>query len=153
VRGDAVCLPHFEPVATSGDGAAFPFGLVSYKTMTHAEGRGANQPNLQELFDVQFDRHWESWIEIDPKDALALGIRQEDEVWLETPTGRMRLKAVVEDTVRRGVVAVPFEHGHTAYGRWAAGRGDNVNRVSPVGRDPLVGTVAWYDARVAVKKA
>lgn len=152
-RGDAVCLPHHEPVATAGDEGALPFRLVSYKTMTHAEGRGANQPHLQEMFGVHFDRRWEPWIELDAQDALALGVKGDDEVWLESPSGRMRLKAVVEDTVRRGVVAVPFEHGHTAYGRWAADRGDNVNRLAPVRRDPLAGSVAWYDARVAVKKA
>jgi anaerobic selenocysteine-containing dehydrogenase len=121
--------------------------------MTHAEGRGANQPHLQEMFNVQFDRRWEPWIEIDPRDARALGVKSDDEVWVESPSGRMKLKAVVEDGTRRGVVAVPFEYGHTAYGRWAADRGDNVNRLSCVACDRLGGSVAWYDVRVALRKA
>lgn len=152
-RGDEVTLPHYEPVAVSPAEEALPFHLVSYKTMTHAEGRGANQPNLQEMFNVQFDRRWEPWIELNPRDASALGVKSDDQVWVESTAGRMKLKAVVEEGTRRGVVAMPFEYGHTAYGRWAAHRGDNVNRLSRLGCDRLDGCVAWYDARVALRKA
>lgn len=152
-RGDEALLPHHEPIAVSPGDAALPFSLVSYKTMTHAEGRGANQPHLQEMFNVQFDRRWEPWIEIDPRDARALGVKSDDEVWVESPQGRMKVKAVVEEGTRPGVVAVPFEYGHSGYGRWAAARGDNVNRLSCIGCDPLGGSAAWYDVRVALRKA
>lgn len=151
-RGDEVCLPHHEPVRTAASESEYPFVLNSYKTMTHAEGRGANQPHLQELFGVQFDRCWEPWVEIHPEDARGLGVADGDVVVLRSPTARIRVKAVVYDGTCRGVLSVPFEYGHTTYGRWAAGRSENLNRLISDEADRLVGVVARYDARVAVDR-
>jgi len=152
-RWDEACLPHYEPVRPAKDDAEFPFICVSYKTMTHAEGRGANQPHLQEAFGVQFDRSWEPWVEIHPDDARALGVRDEDYVWLRSASGRVRVKAVLYDGTHRATVNVPFEYGHTEYGRWAAGRGENVNPLVGAAEVSLAGGPAWFDARVAISKA
>lgn len=150
---DVACLPHFEPVHALAAAAELPFALASYKTMTHAEGRGANQPHLQEVFGVQFDRSWHPWVELNPDDAAELGVADGDHVWLETARGRIRLPAVLAEGTQRGTVNVPFEHGHTAYGRWAAGRGVSVNPLVTAAREPLGGGVAWYDVHVAVSRA
>lgn len=152
-RWDEACLPHYEPVRSAENEAEYPFILASYKTMTHAEGRGANQPHLQEAFGVQFDRSWEPWVEIHPDDARALGVEDDGEVWLRSPSGQVRVKAVFHDGTYRGTVNVPFEYGHTAYGRWAAGRGENVNPLVKTAQVSLAGGTAWYDARVAISKA
>ncbi|MBI5525291.1 MAG: molybdopterin-dependent oxidoreductase [Deltaproteobacteria bacterium] len=152
-RGGEACLPHFEPVRCDGPESEYPFVLISYKPMTHAEGRGANQPHLQELFGVQFDRCWEPWAEIHPDDAAAIGVRDDDHVRLRSPAGEMRVKVVTYDGIARGVVCVPCEYGHTAYGRWAAGRGENPNRVVGAVPERIAGGVAWYDVRVSLSKA
>jgi anaerobic selenocysteine-containing dehydrogenase len=152
-RGDEAFLPHHEPVRYAAAEADYPFVLNSYKTMTHAEGRGANQPHLQELFGVQFDRSWGPWVEIHPADAAGLGIAEGDRVLLRSATGEARMRAVIHDGASRGVVNVPFEYGHTAYGRWAAGRGESVNLLGNRLADPLAGGVAWNDLRVQVHKA
>ncbi|MBI4518398.1 MAG: molybdopterin-dependent oxidoreductase [Deltaproteobacteria bacterium] len=152
-RWDEACLPHYEPIRSAQSESEFPFIVASYKTMTHAEGRGANQPHLQEAFGVQFDRSWEPWVEIHPDDAHALGVHDDDEVWLRAPSGQVRVKAVLHDGTHRGTVNVPFEYGHTAYGRWAAGRGENVNPLVRTAQVSLAGGAAWYDARVAISKA
>jgi len=152
-RGDEAFLPHHEPVHYAVPEAGYPFVLNSYKTMTHAEGRGANQPHLQELFGVQFDRSWGPWVEIHPADAAGLGIAEGDLVVLRTPASRARMRAVLHDGASRGVVNVPFEYGHTAYGRWAAGRGENVNRLAGRQVDPLFGGVALNDVRVHLSRA
>lgn len=148
---DEACLPHYEPIPRNG--SEHRFLCVSYKTMTHAEGRGANQPHLQEAFGVQFDRSWEPWVEIHPDDARAIGVRDEDSVWLRSPSGRkVRVKAVLHDGTYPGTVNVPFEYGHTAYGHWAAGRGESVNPLVECEQIPLSGGLAWFDARVAVER-
>ncbi len=149
---DEICLPHYEPVQMA-QATEFPFVLNSYKTMTHAEGRGANQPHLQEIFGVQFDRSWEPWVEVNPEDAHALGLADGEDAWLHAPAGRVRLKVIVHDGVLRGTVNAPFEYGHTAYGRWASGRGESVNPLVAVAQDGLAGGVAWYDVRVGLSKA
>lgn len=151
--GDERCLPHYEPVRAVETESEFPFTLNSYKTMTHAEGRGGNQPHLQEIFGLQFDQTWGPWVEINPGDAHSLGVKDDDDVWLRAPTGQVRLKAVLHEGTLPGTVNVPFEYGHTAYGHWATGRGENVNAVVATARDSLGGGVAWNDARVSVRKA
>src|SRR4030042_1457341 len=42
-HGDIVFLPHFETSRLTGEEQEYPFHLISYKLMTMAEGRGANQ--------------------------------------------------------------------------------------------------------------
>ena len=37
--------------------------------MTTAEGRGANQPFLQEIFGPHLYERWDSWVEINPETA------------------------------------------------------------------------------------
>lgn len=152
-RGDEVCLPHYEPVRLGAPDKAFPFVLTSYKTMTHAEGRGANQPHLQEMFSVQFDLCWEPWVEIHPDDAATLGVANGELVWLNSSLGRIKVKVLIHDGTCRGVMNMPFEYGHTAYGRWAAMRGGNINRIFGTDEDRLVGAVARFDIRVSISKA
>lgn len=152
-RGDEVCLPHYEPVRFNTSDSGFPFVLTSYKTMTHAEGRGGNQPHLQEMFSVQFDLCWQPWVEIHPQDAATLGISNGEMVTLNSSLGGMKVKALVHDGTCRGVLNMPFEYGHRAYGRWASNRGANINLIFGTDEDRLVGAVARFDIRVSVNKA
>ena len=155
-RGDAVFFPHFEPPRFVGDAATYPLVLVTYKLMTHAEGRGANVRLLQDLTGPAHGNYWETWIEIDPRDARTFGISDGEIVTIESSltdgSGRPRsitARARVFPGVP-GVVAMPFELGHTAYGRWARDRGANPNRILANAYDRLGGNAAFSATRVRV---
>ncbi len=153
-RGDAVFLPHYEPPRFVGDEGEYPFVLNTYKLMAHAEGRGANSPWLQEMLGPHVNMTWDSWVEINPEVAHELGIADKDWVWLEAPNGqRIKTRAKLYPGARPDVVNVPYELGHTAYGRWAAGRGVNPNHLIANEKDLLGGTTAWFSTRVKVYKA
>jgi anaerobic selenocysteine-containing dehydrogenase len=153
-RGDEAFLPHHEPPRSVGDPAEYPFFLNTYKLMTHAEGRGANQPHLQEILGSYVNRRWEPWLEINPKVARHLGIADEDEVWVESQTGeRLKVHALLYEGARPDVVNMPFELGHEAYGRWAKDRGVNPNRLVVNDTNPLTGTLNPFATRVKVYKA
>jgi anaerobic selenocysteine-containing dehydrogenase len=153
-RGDELFLPHYEPSRSVGDPDKYPFFLNSYKLMTHAEGRGANQPHLQEMLGTFLNQQWDSWLEINPTVARHLGIADGDQVWVESSTGeRVKVRAVLFEGARPDVVNVPFELGHEAYGRWAKGRGVNPNRLLVNDTNPLTGTLNVYATRVKVEKA
>jgi anaerobic selenocysteine-containing dehydrogenase len=151
-RGDRVFLPHHEETRREGDAEEYPLLLVNYKTMMHAEGRGANQPWLQESFSARLNERWGAWLEIDPEDAEQLGIEDGEMVWLESPRGRIRVKARLFPG-SRGVVSMPYEYGHQAYGRWAAGRGVTANALAGTVVDPLAGMSADQGIRVRVRRA
>jgi anaerobic selenocysteine-containing dehydrogenase len=153
-RGDEAFLPHYEAPRSVGSPSEYPFFLNTYKSMTRAEGRGANQPNLQEIPATFLRRAWDSWVEINPRVARHLGIAEGDEVWIESSTGeRIKTYAALYEGARPDVVNIPFELGHEAYGRWAKGRGVNPNRVVVNDTNPLTGTLNPFATRVKVYKA
>jgi molybdopterin-containing oxidoreductase family iron-sulfur binding subunit len=68
---------------------------------------------------------WDTWAEIHPKDAAALGVKTGDRVRVESGRGQIETAAFVYPGVYPGTVAVPLGQGHTAYGRYATGVGAN----------------------------
>ncbi len=152
-RGPEVYLPHYEPLRTVGDPERFPLYLNTYKLMTHAEGRGANVPWLQEVLGVHTGVKWESWVEIHPATAARLGIADGDPVWVESPLGRIRTRARLYPGAQPDVVNMPYELGHRAYGRWARERGANPNWILANAYDHLGGTAGFFSTRVRVVKA
>ncbi len=153
-RGDEAFLPHYEPVRYVGNPSEYPFLLNTYKMMTHAEGRGANQPHLQEILSSLLNQKWNSWVEINPSVARHLGISHGEDVWVESPSGgRVRVRAVLFEGARPDVVNMPFELGHEAYGRWATGRGVNPNRLVVNETNPLTGSLHPFATRVKVYRA
>jgi anaerobic selenocysteine-containing dehydrogenase len=152
-KGDKAFLPHFEKPRLIGDEKEFPFHLLSYVPMTAAEGRGANQPFLQEIYGSQLKERWDSWVEINPETALAMGIGDGDMVWVESKAGKARVKARHFPGAQAQCVHIPYGQGHKAYGRWAKGRGVNPVELLLRNYDHLGGFVSYYSARVKVYKA
>ena len=152
-RGAVAFLPHYEPPRYAGDPRAYPLLLNTYKTMLHAEGRGGNQPHLRELTGLHVPDSWETWCEIHPGTARDLGIRDGDPVWVESPFGRIRVRARHYPGAMPGVVNVPFELGHRAYGRFARGVGANPNEILGNVVARLGGLSAWTSTRVRVHRA
>ena len=152
-RGDKVFLPHFEVPRWVGEEKEYPFHLINYKLMTMAEGRGANQPYLQEIIGPHLYEKWDSWVEINPETAKSLGIKDGDPVWVESPAGKLKSKARLFPGTHPKCIHIPYGQGHKAYGRWARGRGINPNDLLPREYDHLGGFVSFSSARVKVYKA
>ncbi len=115
-HGDELYLPHYEPVRYVGDEKQFPLVLVTYKLITHAEGRGANVPLAQERLSLQTQERWDLSVQINPDTARQMGIEEGDEVFVESPIGKIRRRVTCLPH-RPDIVAIPFELGHRAYGR------------------------------------
>jgi assimilatory nitrate reductase catalytic subunit len=52
------------------------------------------------------------WVEIHPRAAEPLGIKNDDLVRVRTPRGEMELKALVVPTIRPDTLFIPFHYGH-----------------------------------------
>lgn len=151
-RGDKVYLPHFEKPRLIGGEKEFPFHLIFYVPMTAAEGRGANQPYLQEIYGPQLKERWDSWVEINPETAQAMGIQDGDPVWVESKAGKGKTKARYFPGAQPQCIHIPYGQGHKAYGRWAKGRGINPIELLVREYDYLGGFVSYYSTRVKVYK-
>jgi molybdopterin-containing oxidoreductase family iron-sulfur binding subunit len=121
--------------------------------MTTAEGRGANQPFLQEIFDPHLKERWDSWVEINPETARTMGINDGDLIWVESKTGKLKARVRLFPGTDPKCAHIPYGQGHKAYGRWAKGRGINPNDLLVKEYDYLGGFVSHFSTRVKVYKA
>ncbi len=145
--------PLHVPGATfDGDPATYPYHLHLYSTPGLHDGRGANLPWLQELPETMTTARWQTWVEINPQTAQHLGVHNNDVVKVISPHGEIELPVVVFPGIRPDVVAVPIGRGHSDYGRYAAGRGQNPVQLLGVVTDPDSGALAWGATRVRVQQ-
>lgn len=156
---DPACLPHFERPAESAD-EQYPFLLMVQETMTQAWGWNGVIPALDEIYGLQVGERWESWVEIHPKAARALGIETGDWVWVESAAGKVRVKARLVEGVWPNAVNIPYGRGHYSPVQWGR-EGSTVRRTTGVnpyqlvaaGTEPVSGLAACLPTRVKVYKA
>ncbi len=92
------------------------------------------------------DRAGPPSVEVHPDDAKARGIRDGDTVVLENGRGSCRLRAVVTDAVRRGVVT-------SAKGRWGKlSGGRNVNWLTTDQLADFAGQSSYHSTRVWLRR-
>ncbi len=122
------------PPASQSAPPSGQLSLVAYPHIFFYDGRGADKPWLQEIPEPVAQFVWESWVEIHPDTARRLGIQRDDVVELATDHGVIELPALVSAGVHPDAIAVAIGQGHTAYGRYAKGRGANPWRALAPGR-------------------
>ena len=120
-------------------------GLTIYEAPSL--GDGAFSPSLQELPDPMTSVMWGSWVEINPKTASSLGIKDGDLVEISTEHGSLRVPAILYPAIRPDVIAIPFGQGHTGYGRYATNRGANPAVLNPGLQGPVSATVSKVEGK------
>lgn len=86
---------------------------------------GANKPWLQETPDPTTTVMWNTWVEINPEVAAEFGLEDNDVVKVISQFGEIEVPVYLYPGIRPDTIAIPFGQGHTAYGRYAQGRGAN----------------------------
>ena len=152
-RGDELYMPHYEFPKWVGEETEYPFHLNVYQLMALYDGRVANSPWLQGISGLHIKEAWNNWVEINPETARELGIADGDPVWVESPLGRIQVKARLYPGAMPEVVNMPLGQGHVTYGRWASGRGANPKQIIGNEYDYLGGLAAWSSTRVRIYKA
>jgi anaerobic selenocysteine-containing dehydrogenase len=110
-----------EAAKFSGEGEFFFLPFVS-PVLAEA---GANKPWLQEMPDPTTTVMWSSWVEINPETAAKLGVDNDDVVLITSAAGTVEAAVYKYPAIRPDTIAMPFGQGHTAFGRFAEGRGSN----------------------------
>ncbi|MBV6396566.1 MAG: Nitrate reductase [Anaerolineales bacterium] len=127
------------------------FFLVPFVSPTLGEA-GANKPWLQEAPDPTTTVMWNTWVEINPETAHELHLENDDIVRIVSAAGEVEAPVYLYPAIRPDTIAIPFGQGHTAYGRYAAGRG--VNPADLFGpRVNEAGDLAFAGTKVRVEKA
>jgi anaerobic selenocysteine-containing dehydrogenase len=130
---DSLVLVLFEPLAVSG-------------------GTGAELPFLQAILDPGEEERWETWADIHPDTAAALGIGDRERATVSSAHGSITVRVRVGPRVVPGVVAIPVGLGKRAGGRWAAGIGSNPLRLVSGERELFSGLPDPGATKVRVSK-
>ncbi len=136
----------------AGNESEYRFVMQPYLSLAFRDGRGANLPWMQELPDPLTSVVYNSWVELNPKTAAELAIREGDILLVESTAGRLEAPAFIYEAIRPDVVAMPIGQGHGNYGRYASGRGANPIEILAPEIDIDSGGLAWSATRVKISK-
>ncbi len=125
-------LPKYEPILdTEGkelDDGSYPLQLVTYRFAFDSRMRTSVDRWLLEILP-------ENYVIINPTDANALGIKNHDNIKIESPSSKGIIgKAAVREGIRPGVVGIP-----NGFGRWGVGAVPVEIDGKDVGNDPARG--------------
>jgi len=147
------CLPHYTEPIFEGSEDSYPLNLVTYQPVLSIENGSQNYPWAQEIYLVMHGYGWKNFVEINKETADALHIKDGNEVWIESPMGRIKSQARVFYGIHPAVVAIARGQGHSYDGEWSNEIGINPNDITSVYYDELSGQSAFFNTRVRVYKA
>ncbi len=140
------------PVAFEGEAAQYPYYLHLYPSVLLGDGRGASLPWLQGAPDPLTTIAWQTWVEINPATAQALGVDHGDVVHVESLHGDIEAPVYVFPAIRPDTVAIPLGQGHSDLGRYARERGSHALRLVGAALDDAGRNLAWSSLRVRITK-
>lgn len=146
-RSPGTALPTF--TGAPGD---YPFHLLPFPSHSMGDGSDAHLPWLQATPDPITTAVWSTWVEINPRDAESMDMREGDVVTVESPQGAIEAQVYVNPATAPGSVSVPMGQGHSSFGRYAEGVGSNVMEVLDAASDETTGAFAWGATRVRLAK-
>ena len=135
--------------------AQYPYRLAPVVRASLRDGRHANLPWMQETPDSLTTIVWDSWAEVHPSTAKALGIVDGDVLEIASASGSIKkVQAYVFPGVHPDVIAIPLGQGHESLGRYANDYGTGVNpfRILDPVFDRKTGELAMYGTHVKVTK-
>jgi len=124
----------------------YPFYLINWKESPHTHTRTQNNPYLMEIRD-------KNTLKINSSIAAKLGIRDGDEIIVESPYGKMKAIASLTEGIHPKVVGLQHGFGHWAMGNIAKGKGSSDAILRPTKCDPLSGMALHKECCVRISKA
>ncbi|MGD8251197.1 MAG: 4Fe-4S dicluster domain-containing protein [Desulfobacterales bacterium] len=107
--------------------APIPMGnvLVAVPSIRFFDGRGANRSWLSEIPDPLVQVSWQSPLVMHTETMADAGLSDGDRVRISAGDAAVEVPAVGWDGVRPGVYLLSIGQGHSHYGRYADGQGEN----------------------------
>jgi anaerobic selenocysteine-containing dehydrogenase len=141
---DINALSRYTPVKPQGDEASFPLVLIPYDSMRLAGGFIGDPPFVIKTVEDTVLKGKDILVEINPATAGKLGLSEGRYAKLTTPKGSAKVKVHLFDGIMPGIVAMPSGLGHTAYDKFLAGKGININQlIGPVEDSSSGHDAAW----------
>ncbi|TET86957.1 MAG: molybdopterin oxidoreductase [Desulfobacteraceae bacterium] len=150
---DINSLSRYTPVKPEGDEASFPLVLIPYDSMRLAGGFIGDPPFVIKTVEDTVLKGKDIFVEINPATAGKLGLSEGRYAKLTTPKGSAKVKVHLFDGIMPGIVAMPSGLGHTAYDKFLAGKGININQLIGPVEDSSTGHDAAWGINATLVKA
>lgn len=125
--------------------AEYPLYLINWKEASHTHSRTQNNAWLLELKPT-------NPLIIHPETARRYGLADSDEVWVESPYGKVKARVKVSRRIHPGVVGLQHGFGHTGLGQQARGRGTADAVLRPTKADAISGQSLHKESCVKIYK-
>lgn len=150
-KGDEAFMPHYEKLRI--ETSDYPFKMVPYEIINLSSGWIPSPPFVYKtLFDTQLIRN-DSFVDINPKLARKLGLKQGDKILVSSPSGSIKARVNITETAMPDVVFIPMGFGHTGYDEFIKDKGSNPNDIIYGKKDPISGHGIWWTTPVRIVKA
>lgn len=153
VTDDSLFLPHFSPLAPSGSEQEYPLLLVTYQTVTVADGVHPNPPFMNKLIPDDLLLHNDLFVDVHPQTAQQMKVLDQAAVVMKTPLGEARVRLRVTEGARPGYVFMAHGFGHRNYDQYIRGKGVNANDLVQVQMDPITGLGTVWVTRAQLRMA
>ena len=136
-----------------GDSEKFPLIFMPYDSIRIAnEGIGDPAFMVKTIADTVIKKR-DGFIEVHPTTAAKLGLKEGAVAKLITPIGESTVRVHLFEGIMPGVVAMPRGLGHTAFDKYLAHKGVNVNQLMASVEDATSGYNAAWGIRARLSKA
>jgi anaerobic selenocysteine-containing dehydrogenase len=136
---DYTPFPTWRPPTMWSSPPQYDLTLISYKKQEFKQGRASQIPLLAELAPEQR-------LQMNPRAARGRGVREGDEVWVEShnavtgETRRVRTRVALTEGMRPDTVGMPHHYGEVARHPWAKGQGPTPNTLFFTGEGYVTNT-------------
>lgn len=129
----------------------YPYYLAAFEGVGIGAGQYAHLPWAQSAPDPITTAAWGTWVELNQATANELGVKNNDIVIVESPTGRtLRASVYVSPAAPPQVAAIPMGQGRRGFTRYAARRGANPLDIMEPSEEMETGAFAWGGTRVRI---
>ncbi len=150
-KGDEAFMPHYEESGLEVSG--YPIKMVPYAMVNLSTNWIPSPPFVYKtIFDTQLLKK-DSFVDINPKLAKRLALKQGDRVIISSPSGSIMARVNITETAMPDVVYIPMGFGHTGYDEFIKDKGANPNQIIYGKKDPISGHNIWWNTSVKIVKA
>jgi thiosulfate reductase/polysulfide reductase chain A len=126
----------------------YPLQVTHSKLSMHCNIVTQNNPLLMEICP-------ENWVEINASDAALYGVIDGQDVIIESPKDKVRIKCKVTQGLIPGAISIRHGHGfgHWAMGSVAKGKGAHSNNLMDSYTSPITGANCYNECKVRIRPA
>ncbi len=143
----------YREVAAEGAKEEYPLTFIGYDTMRISAGSKANSPFMTKIVDDTVIKDKDVFIEINSETAKSYGLSDNKYAYIKTPKGKAKVKINISEGIAPNVIAMPKGLGHTAYDKYIADKGVNINELIGYSFDPVSGLNAAWGIRARLERA